>query len=191
MAKNAGKKFEEQLSTSCEKEGIFYDRIKDVYIPINVRSMLKKHSIQLTTTKNKYDFYIFGEGKLFALELKSINAKSISITDPKIIKPHQIEYLEKASAYDGVVSGFVFNFRATEENETYFVSIKKFLEYCDIAINGKEYTYKNKVNRSSISVGVCSEIGIKIKNSKKKTNYHYNMKDFIKKFDRREVGENS
>lgn len=179
--KNQGKAFEEQVEASCEKLEIFHQRIKDVYIPHNVRELLGRYKMHLPTSKNKYDFYIFDSGHLFALELKSVNAKSISVTDPKIIKPHQVEELHKASQYDNVIAGFLFNFRATEDNEVYFVPINKYIEYCDIATNGKEHTYESKVNKSSIPVGICEEIGIKIESRKKQVSYHYHMKDFIEK----------
>lgn len=178
MAKSEGKQFEEQLIDSCESLGIFHDRIKDVFIPNNIRELLAKHKLFMPTSKNKYDFYLFDNGHLFALELKSINAKSISIKDPKIIKPHQVESLEKASKHEKVIAGFIINFRATDDNETYFVPIQDYLKYRDIAMNGKEHTYKSKVNASSLPVGICKEIGIEIKNFKKKVNYHYHVKDF-------------
>lgn len=191
MAKNAGKDFEEQLVESCKSLGIFHLRIKDVHIPNDVRELLARYKKFLPTSKNKYDFILFDQGCLFSLELKSVNAKSISITDPKIIKPHQVESLLEASMYENVVSGFIFNFRATDDNGTFFVPIDEYLEYCDIAINGKEYTYKSKVNRSSIPVGICEEIGIRIKNFKKRTNYHYHVKDFIEQAISQQRGESS
>lgn len=182
MVKSAGKEFEEQFVDSCKALKIFHDRVKDTFVPNNVRELLMRYKIHMPTSKNKYDFYLFKNGHLFTLELKSINAKSISITDPKIIKPHQIEELERAASYDeNIISGFIINFRATEDNSTYFIPIKEFLKYKDIAINGKENTYKNKVNRASLPVGICEEIGIKINNFKKKTNYHYHVGEFIKK----------
>lgn len=186
MGRSEGDNFQDQFFASCKSLGVFCERVKDQYIPHNVRLLLTKHKIHLPTTKNKYDFYLYSKPNLYTLEFKSINAKSISVTDPKIIKPHQIEALDGADKSDGVIPGFIFNFRGTEENETYFVHIKDFLEYKNIAVNGiSNHTYKSKVNKSSIPVGICAEIGIRINNFKKRTKYHYHVKEFIKEAEKR------
>ena len=93
MAKN-GRDFEAEIETSCKEQHIFYHRIKDVFIPPDLRTRVR-------VPKNKYDSFVFYKDTLFPLEFKSIQNKSISITDPKIIKPHQVEALAEANTYDG------------------------------------------------------------------------------------------
>lgn len=170
---NPGKIFEEDLENSVKQcgEKILFTRIKDTFIPPELRTMVR-------VTKNDYDCMMFSRSHLFALELKSTKQKSISF-DESIIKEHQIKKLLEASEYDGVISGFIFNFREPE-NRVFFIHIKDFIEYKDIAENQvKLNKYKIKVNKSSIPLGICEEIGIEIKGFKKKVRWHYHMKDFI------------
>lgn len=164
--------FEEDIQKSCEKLVIFNDRIKDVFIPPDLRNRIR-------VPKNKYDLYIYAKPYLLATELKSINAKSINVKDPKIIKPHQIDSLLWADQFNGVISGFIFNFRASNNN-TYFVHIQDFINYLDVIDGRVENKYENKINKSSIPVGICDEIGVKIDHQKKRTRYHYDIKNFMK-----------
>ncbi|WP_411735060.1 Holliday junction resolvase RecU [Paenibacillus sp. M2] len=173
MATNQGRIFEEdfQKSAAQGKEKIFFTRIKDTFIPPDLRNRVR-------ITRNDYDCMMFAENHLFTLELKSTKLKSISF-DESIIKQHQIDKLAEANAYEGVISGFIMNFREPE-NKVYFIHIEEFLKYQNIAQNQiKEHTYRNKVNKSSISLAICAEIGIEIKGYKPRTRWHYHLKDFI------------
>lgn len=159
MSKSEGKQFEEDLMKSCVKQKIFYDRIKDTFIPPDLRN-------RIFVSKNKYDNYIFKSGWLFPCELKSTGQKSISF-DEKIIKQHQIDSLYEATKYDDqIISGFLFNFR-NYDNQTYFVHILDFLEY------------KNSTTKKSISLDVCKEKGIQVQNKIKVKHYEYNILEFI------------
>nr|WP_197498912.1 Holliday junction resolvase RecU [Mycobacterium sp. E3298] len=121
---------------------------------------------------------MFSKGHLFTLEQKSTKDKSISFSE-KIIKKHQIENLLKADTYDDVISGFLFNFREPE-NKVYFVPIKDFVAYKNVAENEiKDHTYKSKVNKSSIPISICEEVGIEIAWRKKTKRYHYHLREFI------------
>ncbi len=164
MATNPGKEFEHDIQTSCKEQNIFFYRIKDVnpmFLKANAR-----------VSKNDYDSFIYRKPNLFPIEFKSTKQKSISFSE-KIIKKHQIQALEDAVNYDGLIAGFIFNFREAD-NFTCFIHIKDFLEYKRIAENEiKEHTYESKVNKSSIPIGICKEIGIEIKHIKKKTKYRY------------------
>ena len=165
MAKN-GRDFESEIETSCKEQKIFYHRIKDVFIPPDLRTRVR-------VPKNKYDSFVFYKDTLFPLEFKSIQNKSISITDPKIIKPHQVEALAEANTYDGTIPGFIINYR-NYENQTFFIHIEAFLDYKECATNGNcKYDYINKVNKSSLPLDIAKEIGIEITNVKKKTAYRY------------------
>ena len=173
MARKDGKIFQESFENSCKREGVFCTRIKDQYVPPDLRD-------KVPVTKNKYDFFIYQKPYLFPVELKSIRKKSFSFSE-HIIKQHQIDALTEASKYDGVIPGFIFNFRLAN-NKTFFVHINDFNEYKYIAENGiKDHKYKSKVNKSSISLGICEEIGMEIKNQLKRTKYHYFIDDFIRR----------
>ena len=175
--KSPGKKFEESIEESCNKENIFYDRKRDVYLPPELRG-------QIPLPKNKYDCFIFAEKHLFPLELKSSGQKSVSILNAdgtpneKIIKEYQIKSLVNATAFGNIIPGLIFNFREFD-NCTYFVYILDFIKYRDVLQGKSENCFKCKINKSSISIDVCDEIGLQIKNNLKRTNYHYFISDFI------------
>lgn len=171
--KNKGKEFEEdfQKSAFSLKNNIFFLRLKDTPIPVDLRNRIK-------VTKNDYDCLMFSQNHLFTLELKSTKDKSISFQE-SVIKQHQIDKLSEANTYDGVIAGFIMNFREPE-NKVYFIHIEEFLKYQHIAQNQiKDHTYKSKVNKSSISLAICQEIGIEIKGYQPRTRWHYHLKDFI------------
>ncbi|MCP1184900.1 Holliday junction resolvase RecU [Paenibacillus sp. 1781tsa1] len=174
MATNLGKVFEEDFQKSAAQsvEKIFFVRLKDTHIPVDLRSRVR-------VTKNDYDCMVFAKNHLFTLELKSTKDKSISFQE-SVIKQHQIDKLSEANTYEGVISGFIMNFREPE-NKAYFIHIEEFLKYQNIAQNQiKEHTYRSKVNKSSISLAICEEIGIEIRGFKPRTRWHYHLKDFIK-----------
>lgn len=173
VKKNPGKVFEDNLQESVKQcgEKIFFTRIKDTFIPPDLRQRVR-------VTKNDYDCMMFARSHLFTLELKSTKENRFSF-DESIIKQHQIDKLLEANTYDGVISGFIMNFREPS-NRVFFIPIKEFVEYQHVAQNQiKENKYKSKINKSSIPIGICEEIGIEIKGFKKKVNYHYHIKEFI------------
>lgn len=156
---NPGKVFEAHIEKSCTKQNIFFDRIKDVYIPPDLRTKIR-------VPRNKYDCYLFKDGWLFPCELKSSGQKSISF-DEKIIKQHQIDSLLKATTYDdNIIPGFLFNFREYG-NQTFFVHILDFIKF------------KDNTDKKSISLDVCSKIGLEINSELKKVHYQYDIAQFI------------
>jgi penicillin-binding protein-related factor A (putative recombinase) len=172
LANKEGKSFESAIETSSSEQGIFYHRIKDVFIPPDLRQRIR-------VPKNKYDSFMFYNRTLFPVEFKSIQAKSISIKDPKIIKPHQIEALTEALNYPHTIPGFIFNFREYD-NQTFFVHIRDFNIYRQCAMEEIcEREYKSKINKSSISLDICKEIGTELKNVKKVKRYRYYVKELL------------
>ncbi len=161
MVKSEGKVFEEVLKKNAEQQKVFFYRVKDVPM-----TMLKQGA---RVSQNYYDSFAFRNGHLFALELKSTKQKSISFS-PKIIKPHQIKYLKEASDYEGVIAGFLLQFRESS-NKTYFVEINEFIKYKNTAEGKLESTYINKVNKSSIPIAICEEIGTELVNIKLNVKY--------------------
>jgi penicillin-binding protein-related factor A (putative recombinase) len=170
--KNEGKLFEEDFQNSTKKQSIFVHRIKDINLPLDLRARVK-------LPQNQYDSILFYNGWLLPIEFKSTKSKSISFSE-SIIKEHQIQSLKDATEYEKVIPGFIFNFRSCD-NATFFIHIRDFITYKNIAENQLDHTYKNKVNRSSIPIAICKEIGIEIINEKKRTRYFYDVMDFINK----------
>jgi penicillin-binding protein-related factor A (putative recombinase) len=162
---NIGKIFESEIEQSCEDQKVFYFRVRDVHIPPNLRTRIR-------VPKNKYDSLLFYKNHLFALEFKATDkAKSFPLKE-HVIKQHQIDNLKAAKKYDGVISGFIFNFRDTN-NETYFVEIDDFITYTKVAKKELENTYQSKANEKSIPIGIIREIGVPVEHVKKKVYYRF------------------
>ena len=163
---NKGKEFEASIQQSCADQSIFYFRVRDVNLPPDVRTRVK-------LPQNKYDSLLYYKNHLFPFEMKATKAKSVSFSE-SVIKQHQIDSLLEASKFEGVISGFLFNFYGVEDNPTYFVEINAFFKYKYIAQNEiTEHTYKSKVNKSSISLNICKEIGVPVTSVLKKVKYRY------------------
>lgn len=151
MAKNEGKKFEEDFRNSFPDD-IFVYRIKD-------------SSNFQQTTKNLCDFIIFHNKKLFLMELKSTKGNAFSF-DERIIKGHQLNGLYTCEkTYSDVYGGFVFNYRGrvlktkTVEPETYYISAS------DVMKAKKKYKTLHK--------DLARSIGIKIGAKKRISRYRY------------------
>lgn len=173
MGKTQGKIFESDVENSCNDQKIFYFRVRDVFVPPELR-------LRIRVPKNRYDALIYYKDYLFPLELKSLNSKSISF-DEKIIKQHQLDNLEKATSYEGVIPGLILNYRKND-NRAFFIHITDFLDYKYIAENEIEnHPYKNKVNRKSIPIKIAEEIGIEIPNEQKRTRYKYDVSEMASK----------
>lgn len=108
---------------------------------------------------------------MIPLELKSTKGTSFSIqTDKKIkgkmIKINQIEGLNKAANYSGIIPGFILNMR--KYGKTYFLHIEDFNRFVDS-------TTKKSINQKDIIEYGAMEVGSKIKVSR----YKYYISDFI------------
>lgn len=170
MSKNPGKMFEEDWATSCKEQNVYYHRIRDVFIPPDLRERVRVYP-------NKFDYYIYGEGILIPLELKSTNMKSIPFAE-SMVKQHQVDGLLEADQYEGVHAGFLFNFRAYDNN-TYFIPIREYIKYKEVALSGEHDAYESKVNNKSIPLGICEEVGIEIRNELKRVRHRYFVDEFI------------
>jgi len=164
-----GKIFEDDIRNSALEQNLWFYRIKDV------SPMMLKPNVRLS--KNDYDSFIYKKPNLFPVELKSTKAMSISFSE-SMIKKHQIESLKKAAETDGVMPGFLFNFRQPK-NRVFFIHINNFLEYKNIAENGLDHTYEGRVNKASIPIHICEQIGIEVKSEKKRTRYRYKLNKLI------------
>lgn len=134
-SKNVGKIFEKDFADSVPNH-FWKHRLKDSAQSFN------QSGLTSFTWDNPCDFFMFDtiNFRLFCLELKSTKAKSMAFDDikqkksqKKMIKKHQIESLMKFSEYDGIVSGFIFNFRQEEDDtqRTYFMDIDNFRTMCN------------------------------------------------------------
>lgn len=161
---NAGKVFEEDLKKSGIEQHTYFYRVKDV-----PTTMLKPNA---KVSQNDFDSFVYKFPNLFPIELKSTSKRSISF-DNKIIKKHQIQALKEAAEHKGIISGFIFNFREYD-NFTVFVHIKDFLEIQHLSQSQiSEHRFKSKLNKSSIGLDICKEVGIELHNVKKSKRYRY------------------
>jgi hypothetical protein len=179
-----GKKFEENWRDSYKSSEHFYMRLRDS------AKWLKGEGSSFTS-QNPCDSIQHTMPFLWLLELKSTKAASVSfnpyiegVSSPEkkpknkttnvMIKANQVKELRQAVKYQGVIAGFVVNYRERKlktkvfENETFFIHIN---DFWDFAV---------RTGKSSISQDDCKTIGIKIEHVKLKTNYRYKINDFVK-----------
>lgn len=125
---NVGKKFEQNWKASVPDD-IYYQRLNDnasVFTNSNA-----KYSVH-----NPYDCFLFSDGMLLCLELKSTNKNYMTFertkddAGKKMIHIWQIEGLLNARKHEGVHAGFLFNFRNDEKGTeaTFYQEIDDFLD---------------------------------------------------------------
>lgn len=171
MSKNSGKIFEDDFRKSVP-DYCFIHRLKDTAQSYNKSKKTK------FTWNNPCDFFVFDSNisKLYALELKSTKYKSMSIQidedeDSKMIKLHQIESLTDMSQYNGIIAGFIFNFRDEKNNmeRTYFQNIIDFNNML------------NKINKQSLNeMDLLLNGAVKINGVKKRVHYTWNIDEFLR-----------
>jgi recombination protein U len=172
MAKNPGKKFEEDFIKSIP-DRCDVTRLKDAGGWSNATNMR-------FTSSNPCDFIIYsnrgiGGGHQYKLELKSLEGKSLPYGNIKGKKPatkkkpatsakeNSITFTETLmeSLMKGVRAGFVVNFR--DVNETFYVSAELVLEHLKNA------------DRASIPIAWFKEYGILIKQTIVIKRYRYDL----------------
>ena len=124
-------------------------------------------------SNNICDFLLF-DGRLWLLELKSHLGKSFPYTavmgsydkeKGTWSKEKQLNDLEKASQFSGIISGYVFNFR--DLSLTYFVPVRH-VHY---------YFYHS--DTKSFPLKFIQEYGALIGQEIKKVHYRYCVKEFL------------
>jgi recombination protein U len=160
LAKNAGKKFEEDFKNSIPSN-IYYLRIKDQASGFGEQSNLR------FSAKNPFDALMYCYPNLFLLELKSTKGTSFSFdgTNP-MIKQHQIDELTAANKHKGIIPGFIFNMR--KYKKTYFLHINDFNKLVQ-DLDKKSINQKDIVSAGAIEV--FGEI--------KRVRYRYYIGEFI------------
>ena len=112
--KNIGKIFEEQLKKSAPTYSLLY-RLPDSAQSFGGSNLLR------FSNKNPFDFLLWDSVGhiLFALEAKTVAGKSISFERTKDeqgeIHIHQIDGLNDWQKYDGIIAGFIIEFRTLEK----------------------------------------------------------------------------
>lgn len=123
--KNAGKQFEEDFIKSVP-ESVYHYRFKDGTAGF---AGCQNENVRFQAT-NIADFLLH-DGRMWLLELKSHLGKSFPYTavmgsynkNKKVwSKEKQLNDLEKASHFAGIIPGYIFNFR--DLNLTYFVPVR-------------------------------------------------------------------
>ena len=174
MAQNEGKKFEGIIKSNAPSY------FKVTRIPDPPQSFTKREDTKFSK-KNPYDFECFDSLHRinYCWELKSTSQKYLNYhtceQDEKDGKSaniawHQIEGLTKASEYDNVTAGFLFNFRLDNGGQLlYFMNIKDFNKF------------RNSTNKKSLNImDVSLNGGIKINGEKLRVNYRWNLDEFLK-----------
>ena len=156
MAKNPGKKFEEDFVKSIP-DRCDVTRLKDAGGWSNATNMR-------FTSSNPCDFIIWSklykgilDGIMHKLELKSTQLKSLPFSN---IKEHQLDELYK-SYIKGVDSLFIVNFRDT--NETFRVGV------CPLQ------AFINNTDRKSIPIAWFRDNAILIEQSLIRVRYRYDL----------------
>lgn len=165
---NDGKKFEQAFQKSIPDE-ILVKRFND-----NAASFGGSKNTRFSST-NECDYELFDPKSrtLYFIELKS-SLSSLTFWREDFdkgtfqIKKNQILGLEKFNKYENVVCGLIINFRNTESNDTFFIYIDEFINYT-----------KN-LNKKSINISDVKKMNpIIINSNKKRTNYSYDIGEFI------------
>lgn len=164
--KNVGKRFEENWRDSIPAD-VVYHRLRDAS-----QSFYQSEKSRFTL-RNPFDCMLYYYPYLFCLELKSTGSGRISYEVSKyesgMIHYHQIQGLQKLSRYDGVIAGFLFNFRHRDGSETcYYQNIDNFLQM----IRGSE---KKSFNESDMK----KHNALVVKSKKKRVNFVYDVGQFI------------
>lgn len=164
---NIGKLFEQQLKISTPSYSLLY-RLPDAAQSFGTSNNLRFSS------KNPFDFLLWDSigHILYAIEAKTVSTKSISFerskNDSGVIHLHQIAGLNKWDKYNGIICGFIIEFRELEK--TIFLKISEFNKLIN-AINKKSFTI-NDLDNNDIAYSVISQ-------KKARTRYKYDLDTFL------------
>jgi penicillin-binding protein-related factor A (putative recombinase) len=169
---NLGKVFEKEFKKSAVNENLWYYRIADSDL-----SFCGGNS--KFTNKSMADCLIFYKRVLFVAELKSTNAKSISIQRKPdgqgMIKLHQIESLIDNNLHQNVEGCLILNFRDDDNpfgiERTYIMNISDFSDFLVMED-------KSSINEKDI----LNYNGIQMKQEKKRKYYNYKISDVLDRY---------
>lgn len=164
---NQGKRFESALKKSVPDYALLY-RLPDPAQSFGGGSNTR------FSRHNPFDFIIFSPKTrtLYAIEAKTVKGKSISFErckeDHGEIHHYQISGLNEWNAYDGIICGFIIEFRELEK--TVFINIEDFNNLIDT------------IDKKSFNFGDLEKLGLPfytIEQNKKRTQYTYNIDGFL------------
>lgn len=164
--KNIGKILEQNWQASCP-DYLFVYRPPDAAQSFDMSSKLRfsQHSL--------CDYIMFDGNRntLWTLELKSVAGMSISFernkTDKGVIHYYQIESLKKTSMHKNLCSGFILDFRGSDN--TYFLPISQWDKLTN-SIDKKSFNEKDLLNYTN---------SILVYKKKLKVNYRYDIERFL------------
>ena len=166
---NKGKLFEQQLSKSIPDYALLYR------LPDPAQSFGGENNLRFSA-KNPFDFLLWDSLKhrLYAIEAKTVDGKSISFErtkeDKGVIHLHQINGLNKWDKFDGIICGFIIEFR--ELDKTIFLDIKQMNKIMKI------------LQKKSFNVSDLDECEIDyyiIGQKKARTRFTYDIDSFLKR----------
>lgn len=151
--KEPGKKFEEDFKKSCETQGIYVKRLKTRMTPY-------KNDNEIA------DFIIYSKPTMFFMETKSTQEKRLAFS---IIRPNQALGMEDVSnRFDGILGGFIVQFRLEDGFVHYYVPAKVLMEY----VNNDKKSIPISVMESDVRI-------VKIDATKKRTSVVLDIKKLI------------
>ena len=163
IAQSIGKKFENSFKTSCPNNILVY-RPPDAAQSFDMSSKLR------FSQRSPCDFMLFDGDLFYTLELKTF-ADSCSFERTKeekgIIHYYQVKSLKDFYRYNNVCSGFILDFRKTDN--TYFLSIDDWDSLVD-SIDKKSFNENDLLKYTS---------PILIAKKKLKINYRYDIQKFL------------
>lgn len=175
--KNTGKKFEEDIVKSIPEYA------KEHRLPDPPQSFGGSSNLRFSK-KNPFDFFLWDSKRkiLYALEMKTVQDKSISFEredgEKRDIHKHQIDGLNEWNKYDGVICGFIIEFRSIET--TIFLDIEAFNKML-VLITKKSFNIQD-LDDNAIPYLIIPQY-------KKRTRYTYDIEYFLEKISEEENGK--
>ena len=165
---NVGKKFELNFKKSTPDYVLLYR------LPDSAQSFLNNSKLRFSR-KSPFDYLMWDSQRhiLYALELKTVKGISISFErdkeEKREIHYHQIKGLNEWNKYDGIICGFVIEFRQIAT--TIFLEIESFNQLIK-QITKTSFNY-NDVVQSGLPYKIIPQ-------KKKRTQYRYEIEKMLK-----------
>lgn len=167
MSNNIGKRFELQWKLSVPDYALLYR------LPDPAHSFGGSNNLRFSA-KPPFDYLLWDSMHrvLYALELKTVKGSSISFERSKDDKGEihysQIKNLYNWNKYDGILAGFIIEFRQIEK--TVFIAISEFNKLISL-IDKKSFNY-NDLEEHEIPFIVINQ-------KKARTRYRYDVDAFL------------
>lgn len=177
-SKNVGKQFEAAIKQAIPSYCL------TIRIPDPPQSFKQSDALRFSP-RNPCDYIVYdsNDGKLWCLELKTTSGTSMGFENidgsdktKRMIKAHQTKSLLEFSRFNGVVAGFLFNFRHFEGEPnyietTYFMEVNRFQSMCN-KLNKKSFTEADAILNGAI----------KIRGIKKRSRFTWDIESLFKNY---------